>query len=378
MFELFLARGLADGVIEQSHRHAMARQKPLSALIMGATILSYLMFVAARCATSLTLAPAADAVPVTLALCAASWGTWRATTLAGFGTGGIVYVIVLQLGAVLNIAGTGHPLIWLLPTALVIPLCGAPFWITRTHCTLATLASYCVTVPYTMMLPLVREQTIVVCMWFAIGVPMAFALHFIFYGYRLQHFVLEGRLADLAATDPLTGVPNRRDFLQRAQAMLSESDRAGEQTSALYLDVDDFKTVNDNFGHATGDRLLKNVATALVSETRAKDLVGRVGGEEFAMLITSCGLADALDLAERMRAAVGEIRRPDGQVSASLGVAEHAPGESLFMLLDRADRAMLSAKRLGRNRVEVASRPLRLAIPLEPSAHGDTSPAVAN
>jgi diguanylate cyclase (GGDEF)-like protein len=359
----------------------MARQKPLSALIMVTTILAYLLFVAGRCATSLSLAPIAMAVPVTLVLSLITWGTWKAPTLAWFGAGGIAYVIALQAGAMLNMTGIDRPLIWLLPTALVIPLCGAPFWITRTHCTLATLASYCMTVPYTLMLPLTREETIVACMWFAIGVPMAFALHFIFYGYRLQHFVLEGRLADLAATDPLTGVPNRRDFLERAQAILRESDRAGEPTSAVYLDVDDFKTVNDSFGHATGDRLLKGVASTLMAETRAKDLVGRVGGEEFAMLITSCGLQDALDLAERMRTALGTIRRPDGRLSASLGVAEHAPGESLFTLLDRADQAMLDAKRLGRNRVEVAVTPPRLgSSSMRPEAMLDDNapPAVAS
>ena len=183
----------------------------------------------------------------------------------------------------------------------------------------------------------------------AIGVPTSAVFHFGFYRFRRNHFLLESQLAQLAATDPLTGLQNRRAFVKQAEHHLDTI--AGDaQVSAIFLDIDNFKSLNDRFGHAVGDHALYQVAQVLMDQTSADESVSRIGGEEFAVLLRD-GLSGALALAERLRGAIAAIERPDGNLTASFGVAQHRRGESIMVLLDRADEALLRAKYSGRNRV---------------------------
>ena len=161
-----------------------------------------------------------------------------------------------------------------------------------------------------------------------------------------------------AATDGLTGLPNKRavtDALKRtfAQAMMTKA-----PLGLLLLDLDHFKQVNDQHGHAAGDQVLASAGAALRSVLRNRDFAGRNGGEEFAVLLPDTDIAAALEIAERVRAAIAEITLPgtDLPVTVSVGVAGFPDHANTLERLERlADAALYVAKRHGRNRVELAS-----------------------
>ncbi|MDP3427755.1 MAG: diguanylate cyclase [Humidesulfovibrio sp.] len=166
---------------------------------------------------------------------------------------------------------------------------------------------------------------------------------------------MEEELQRLASTDSLTGISNRRNFLDRAQVELMRSERYGLRLALLMLDIDKFKNVNDTFGHAMGDAVLKAVVAACNQDLRQVDIFGRLGGEEFAALLPQTDQAGAQATAERMRQAVAAIKIPveEGSISVtiSLGLAELRRGEDLDALMRRADAALYRAKDQGRNRI---------------------------
>ncbi|MDX5364252.1 MAG: diguanylate cyclase [Pseudazoarcus pumilus] len=167
----------------------------------------------------------------------------------------------------------------------------------------------------------------------------------------------EAELRRLATTDVLTGLANRRHFLERAEQELDRVRRYATPSAFIMLDIDHFKRINDTWGHATGDAVLRRMALALGEAVRATDLVGRLGGEEFGVLLPETDLDAALNLAERLRAAVTEATVPtDGEAlhfSASFGVTLlHADDDNVDMPMARADAALYAAKFAGRNRVK--------------------------
>ncbi len=159
------------------------------------------------------------------------------------------------------------------------------------------------------------------------------------------------RLADLATRDGLTGVRNYRFFNASLQASCSEA-RPDLPLSMVMLDVDHFKSYNDRHGHPAGDAVLCALSDVLGRESRANDLVARYGGEEFALLFPATAAVHALELAERLRAAIEDHPWPLQRVTASLGVATiSSPLAQPSSLLTRADRALYHSKGQGRNRV---------------------------
>lgn len=163
-------------------------------------------------------------------------------------------------------------------------------------------------------------------------------------------------LARLARTDALTGLPNRRALEEELARAAARAVRAGSALSALVLDVDRFKQVNDRHGHAAGDAVLATVAARAAAALRAGDLMARIGGEEFAVVLPGADLARAAEAAERIRSAVSAGPIAAGglalDVTASIGCATLAPGEADGRaLLARADAKVYEAKRAGRNRV---------------------------
>jgi len=161
-------------------------------------------------------------------------------------------------------------------------------------------------------------------------------------------------LARLAATDPLTGVANRRHFIERTEVELARADRAGTPLAVLALDLDHFKLINDRHGHATGDKVLQRFCRAVGETLRPSDLLGRLGGEEFMVLLPEAGNAEARRIAERVRATV-EHMSPEGDlpnVTTSVGIAcRDEDGRSLQDLFRVADERLYRAKHLGRNTV---------------------------
>lgn len=167
--------------------------------------------------------------------------------------------------------------------------------------------------------------------------------------------VLNDSLERMATTDSLTGLFNRRYFSQLSSERLTRADRYGRKVSVVMCDVDHFKSVNDTYGHPTGDVVLKIVAKILQQEARKTDVVGRLGGEEFAVFMDETDLFGALQVADRMRERVQRevILTEHGKLSVtmSLGVATFPDdGNSLDLLISHADEALYRAKHSGRNR----------------------------
>lgn len=163
-------------------------------------------------------------------------------------------------------------------------------------------------------------------------------------------------LENLAAVDELTGVYNRRHFETLARAELARFQRYLRPLSVLVFDVDHFKSINDRYGHAAGDKVLRLIAEACRSTKRPSDILARIGGEEFAVLLPETNLETACTLAERLRQEVIEcaprINNERLDLSVSIGVAEAKPNMlRIEALLQPADEALYEAKRTGRNRV---------------------------
>jgi diguanylate cyclase (GGDEF)-like protein/PAS domain S-box-containing protein len=165
----------------------------------------------------------------------------------------------------------------------------------------------------------------------------------------------EMRLEKLANTDELTGLPNRRHFLERVRAEMVRSRRFGKSLCVAMIDIDDFKKVNDTYGHGVGDLALQHVARTVMDLRRAVDVVGRLGGEEFCILFPEARLEDGVAAAQRvLRGLADSVLEHDGlrlRLTVSIGLAEYAEGESLDELLKRSDEALYEAKRSGKNRV---------------------------
>lgn len=180
-----------------------------------------------------------------------------------------------------------------------------------------------------------------------------------------EHF-----LRDAADTDPLTGALNRRGFEAMAMRRIETANDA-RSLHLLALDIDHFKAVNDTYGHAAGDAALKAVATQVGDHLRDEDVLARIGGEEFAVLLHGDARA-ARTVAERIRASIEAVpvNTPDTagppgglKLTVSLGVATFIPGENLTAALKRADAALYAAKRSGRNRVVLAETLASLEAP---------------
>jgi diguanylate cyclase (GGDEF)-like protein len=177
---------------------------------------------------------------------------------------------------------------------------------------------------------------------------------------------LEAALFHEANTDALTGVSNRRYFLAQAEQEMRRARRFARDLSVMMIDLDHFKSVNDRHGHAAGDSVLQGFVKAGLESLRQSDQMGRLGGEEFAVILPETGLVAAAEVANRLRlhiterpmiagGAGDEARRIAVDCTVSIGVAQLAPQDgSIDDLLNRADRALYDAKERGRNRVEIA------------------------
>ena len=177
----------------------------------------------------------------------------------------------------------------------------------------------------------------------------------------------------IGRTDPLTGCLNRRAFTLEAARMLAESRVAGHPLTVLMFDIDRFKSINDRFGHPAGDKVINAVVDTLIHGTRQGNILCRMGGEEFAVLLRDCTPTEASLAADNLREAVaatpvplaGEAGIFPVSVTTSVGVASILPtDDTIFPALSRADKALYRAKRNGRNRVET-EHPAAIAEPTQ-------------
>jgi diguanylate cyclase (GGDEF)-like protein len=180
-------------------------------------------------------------------------------------------------------------------------------------------------------------------------------------GYQQELKGLNEALKRSSHTDYLTGLANRRDMMDRLKAELSRAKRGRLALTLLMVDVDHFKSINDTYGHETGDRVLRAIADTMRATLRQYDVCSRWGGEEFLVMLPGTGLKDGAIVAEKLREQVSSIglEHEGNLLSAtiSLGLACYRRGEPLTGLLQRADEAMYEAKRLGRNQVAVEPDP---------------------
>jgi diguanylate cyclase (GGDEF)-like protein len=191
---------------------------------------------------------------------------------------------------------------------------------------------------------------------------------------------------DAASTDDLTGLLNRRGFVTAARKLIERSEKKHESVSVLVFDLDRFKTVNDRFGHVTGDETLRLFASVAGTTMRASDIVGRLGGEEFVAILPAS--ADiAVIAAQRVRRAfetVGAtVNGHPVSATVSIGAASGEPGADIMALIEAADKALYEAKRNGRNQVSLSKEfPLASRGPRPQAPQGDataaTEPALAS
>lgn len=159
------------------------------------------------------------------------------------------------------------------------------------------------------------------------------------------------RLIDLAMRDQLTGLFNRHYLMEHIYQRLSRSQRHGYDMAALMLDIDHFKRINDDLGHQIGDQVLKELGHFLQDFFRTEDMVARLGGEEFLVILDPCPAKQIMAKAEQLRLAIAELEPANVKVTVSIGATAIADEDTLKTMLNRADHALYQAKDQGRNQV---------------------------
>lgn len=171
--------------------------------------------------------------------------------------------------------------------------------------------------------------------------------------YEVARSRQEHRLLMQADYDYLTGVYNRRGLTHAMEAEINRVERYGTRLSFLLMDLDDFKSVNDRYGHRNGDLVLKDICNITRNSIRQSDILARWGGEEFAVLMPEAGLEQAAQLADKLRSIIAaHLFRAEVRITVSIGVAQYQLPEAEDEMLQRADAALYRAKAAGKNRVE--------------------------
>jgi diguanylate cyclase (GGDEF)-like protein len=210
---------------------------------------------------------------------------------------------------------------------------------------LLTLIFYGIFFEDRLLLDLLLTTVITLC--------ISFPLAYFFLSQQLKLAIMAEMLHQSARTDHLTGLLNRAAFFNDTSSFLRRPEVRG---ALLYIDADEFKAINDAFGHAAGDAVLKSIAHLVAEERREGDLAARIGGEEIVVLFAGTRPDRAAELAERIRRKVQQTAAsasglPDRAVTVSIGLSIIVPGDTVETLMSRADQNLYRAKELGRNRV---------------------------
>ncbi|WP_430390027.1 diguanylate cyclase [Dyella sp. 20L07] len=262
-------------------------------------------------------------------------------------------VLLLEVGVNVNGIGQASGQRLALP-GLLLPVASSVIWIGRWDFIAAMILCALGPLPMLLLGASSGIQVFQYSVYMSIAISVATVLRAFITRTLFEQFRLEKQLRVQANTDGLTGLLRRNRFLELARYALSDIYQERTPAAMLYLDVDHFKQLNDDFGHAAGDDVLIELALGLRTQMRESDLIGRVGGEEFAALLPGLSLEQAHARAEQLRKAMQVIHRPDRSLTISIGIAPcNRPGEDIESLLSRADKAMRQAKFNGRNQVVV-------------------------
>ena len=163
------------------------------------------------------------------------------------------------------------------------------------------------------------------------------------------------KINELLKTDELTGIASRRYFMEYFKKMHASAARHKLPLSLVMADLDDFKVINDHYGHQAGDQVLVAFARLLSENCREEDLAARYGGEEFIVLLLHTGVEQALNMTERVRSAIEQLTEDEGpqKITASFGLTALKEGDTLEKLIERADKALYTSKETGKNKTAV-------------------------
>lgn len=267
----------------------------------------------------------------------------------------LLCVLLIEIG--INISSIGHPAgqPWI-PPGLLLPVATSVLWMGRWDFIAAMALCALGPLPILLIGPTEAPQLMQYAVYMAIAVSLAAVLRAFMARTLFEQFRLERQLREQANTDGLTGLLQRNRFLELARLALENIHHQQQPACVMYLDADHFKPLNDDYGHAAGDAALVALAAAMRRQLRQNDLIGRIGGEEFAVLLPGLDLHQAGLRAEKLRLAMHAIPRPDGRLTVSIGIAECSDTQrTIENLLARADHAMRQAKAAGRDRVMAAS-----------------------
>lgn len=278
----------------------------------------------------------------------------RAPTVRVYGIACMATIATVSFSNYLGALGTDRPLMYFLPAAIIIVLSTSFFWVTLAQWVGGSLVCYAFFLPFVVDAAASRADTVFSVLFAAMALLTGFVSHQRIQDYQRHAFDQECELAELSVTDTLTGARSRSEFLQQAEKVAIKARITGAPLTLLYLDIDHFKRLNDSHGHAAGDAVLRGMSDVLQRALRGSDVFGRLGGEEFCVLLPDQSEAKARALAERLRTLLAAVPRPDGQLTISAGIASMRKGESIMQTLHRADLAMLKAKQSGRDAVCIA------------------------
>jgi len=338
------------------YRHYLAqRMGPMIHALMLVTVLSYLVAVGVGALMRDSPVPLWLRVAPALPLLLVALATRRVRQPRPLSALTLLCVLLVEIG--INLGNLDYPggRSWV-PPGLLMPVATSVLWMGRWDFLVAMTLCALGPLPALLLGPIDRPLLVQYAVYMAIAIAIALAAVLRAFMARtlFEQFRLEQQLREQASIDGLTGLLHRNRFLELARSTLADLHRQQQPASMLFLDADHFKQLNDRHGHAAGDAALVALAATLRRQLRPGDLIGRIGGEEFAMLLPGNSLEQACRRAELLRQSMREIQRPDGRpLTTSIGVAECSPGccDDIEALLARADQAMRQAKDAGRDRV---------------------------
>jgi diguanylate cyclase (GGDEF)-like protein len=339
---------------DRAYREQTLKRLQLTAFEMGATaVLGSALALVAR-----LLIPTPEYVWLRVALLPLTalfaYIIVRAPSVRAYGFACMATIATVSFNSYLGALGTDRPLMYFLPAAAIIVLTTSFFWITLGQWIGGSLACYAFFLPFVIEHTASRTDTVFSLLFAVMALVTGFVSHLRIQDYQRRAFDQERRLAKLSVTDTLTGALSRAEFLQQAEQAAAKAHASAAPLTLLYLDIDHFKRLNDSHGHAAGDAVLRGMSDVLQQALRDSDVFGRLGGEEFCVLLPDQGEDKARALADRLRGLLAAVPRPDGPLTVSAGVAGMRVGESMLQTLHRADLAMLKAKQSGRDTVCVA------------------------